>query len=145
MPSWFEDHLGCAPLGSWLPQLVAGGGGWLEHGASTPGRLARLLSELPRVTGGASIRGALVHTAPLHVPPPSREGLPLGEIDVVVDLAWVAVTARWWRLRPWRRAPLRRDVTDRLAWIVGLGLVAPQQWTCSDPMAVVVTLGRRRR
>jgi hypothetical protein len=40
---------------------------------------------------------------------------------------------------------MRDDVAARLAWITGLGLGEPQQWVCTDPIAVVVTVAHARR
>ncbi len=142
MPSWFEDHLSCAPLGDWLPELLAGGGAWVELRTPPPGALSRLLAAVPPPAADAITM--LAHVGPLHVRPAVAHKLEDRGIEVVVDVAWIAAAAGWITLRPWRRGPMRRDAADRMAWLGGLGLVEPQQWMCTDPLPVIVTMGRRR-
>lgn len=143
MPSWFEDHLDCAPLGTWLPALLDAGSVWIDGGVAAPRPLARLLAAVPGVDGGPA--RTVIHTGPLHAPPADGVAEHARAAEVVLDVAWVAPTAGWIRLRPWRRAPMRQDVAARLAWITALGLRQPQQWVCLDPLAVVVTVARAPR
>jgi hypothetical protein len=144
VPSWFEDQLSCAPLGAWLPGVLAGGAVWIDGGPAPPRALARMLASLPRASQEAG--RTLVHAGPLHVPPaPIDSRLIQHGVEVVLDLAWVVATAGWTTLRPWRREPARRDVAARLEWLARHGMASPQQWTCTDPLAVVVTLGTARR
>ncbi len=143
MPSWFEDHLSCAPLGGWLPALIGERAIWIDGGVDPPRALARLLAAVPGPPDAPA--RTVVHTGPLHAPPAAQLAELATRAEVVLDVAWVAPTAGWIRLRPWRRAPMRDDVAARLAWITGLGLGEPQQWVCTDPIAVVVTVAHARR
>lgn len=143
MPSWFEDHLSCAPLGTWLPALLDERTVWIDGGVDPPRALARLLAAV-RDAPGEPAR-TVVHTGPLHAMPAAQLPELAMRAQVVLDVAWVAPTAGWIRLRPWRRAPMRDDVAARLAWITGLGLGDPQQWVCTDPIAVVVTVAHAQR
>ncbi|MBL8942243.1 MAG: hypothetical protein JNK45_03795 [Myxococcales bacterium] len=143
MPSWFEDHLRCAPLGEWLPALLDDRSVWIDGGVAAPRALARLLASVPGAE--ATPARTVVHTGPLHAAPADGLDALARAADVVLDIAWVTATAGWMRLRPWRRAPMRDDVAARLGWITGLGLGAPQQWVCTHPLAVVVTVARARR
>jgi hypothetical protein len=144
VPSWFEDHLACAPLADWLPALLAADvdATWIAGGVRTPGRIERLLAGVAR---GPSIGTIVVHTGALHaaIAKELEHAIESGGVDVLIDVAWVA-SAGWWRLRPWRREPVRHDAAARLGWIAAHGLGDPQQWVCTDPLPIVVTMGRRR-
>lgn len=116
---------------------------WIDGGARTPGRLERLLAGVARAP---AMGATLVHTGALDRPiaPDVERALASGIVRVVIDVAWISSTAAWWRLRPWRREPPRRDAAERLGWITGVGLVDPQQWVCTQPLPVLVTMARAR-
>jgi len=123
--------------------MLASDGMWIDGGVRTPGRLARLLAGVARAP---TVGTVLVHTGALQDPIATdvARALDSGIVRVVIDLAWVGSTAGWWRLRPWRRDPPRRDAAARLGWISALGLVDPQQWICTSPLPLVVTMARMR-
>jgi hypothetical protein len=123
--------------------MLANDAMWIDGGVRTPGRLARLLAGVPRApTMGAT----LVHTGALDRPIAQdvARALESDVVRVVIDLAWVGSSAGWWHLRPWRREPPRRDAALRLGWITGLGVTSPQQWVCTSPLPVVVTVAALR-
>jgi hypothetical protein len=144
VPSWFVDHLACAPLQQWLPDALAEHRVAIVEAVTLPRSLSGWLGAAPRLGEGVPAE-VIVHVGALHVAPQlDEEELATSGAEAVVDLARVDGTAGWWWLRPWRLAPVRRDAVARVAWLGGLGLRSPQQWVCRDPFAMVVTIAERR-
>lgn len=144
MPSWFVDHLACAPLESWLPDVFADRRVGLVDSVRVPRGLSSLLAGATPLGEGVRV-DVLVHVGALHVAPSfGAEMLDTSGAEAFVDLARVDSLVGWWSLRPWRLAPVRRDAARRATWVGALGLVWPQQWVCRDPMPLVVTIAERR-
>lgn len=143
MPAWFDDYLACAPLARWLPTQLGAGARRL---GAMPRALRGVLAGVEPLADGDDPIPALVVLDSFDLAPAVDVRAAFDRLapgGVVVELARVRTFASMLAPRRWRRDHLLGGTAERAAAWIELGLGDLQQWVCDEPVAMVVTLGRR--